>query len=92
MVDQHAPWVRGYRWFVFVLAAGYILRHFVIKADYTDPGGPFRYLTFLGLLLAFAAISRMLAISEYRSTRDWGTLVGVAGVVNILVVLSLIHI
>ncbi len=84
--DQHKPWVRGFRWVIFALAAFYMLRTFVFAADYSSPGGPFRYLTVWALVLNFVTTSRMLALSEHRSTRDWGPLVGVAAVTNMLVV------
>ena len=86
MRDQHTAPVRAFRWAVFLLAAFYVLRQFVFAADYGDPGGPFRYLTHWALLLTFFTASRMLALSEYRSDRDWGMLVGVTAVTNALVV------
>jgi len=79
--------LRLFRWAVFLLNAGYVLRHFVWVASYDAPGGPFRYLTFWALLLSFAAASRMLAITEGRSHRDWSALVAVTATVNALVVL-----
>lgn len=87
MVDQHAGPVRLYRWIVFLLAAGYVVYQFLIKGDYSVPGGPFRFLTFWALLLSFFCASRMLALSEGRSRRRWEALVGATAVANALVVL-----
>lgn len=84
--DRRHRAVRLFRWFVFALAGFYVLRQFVFAADYSEPGGPFRFLTHWALLLSFASASRMLAVTEGRSDRDWGPLVGVAAVVNALVV------
>jgi len=84
--DQHAVAVRVFRWLVFLLAAGYVIRHLIFTADYSLPGGPFRHLTFWGLMFSFAAASRMLALTEGRTHRDWSTLVGVTAVINLLVV------
>ncbi|MEM0948345.1 MAG: hypothetical protein AAGK37_13120 [Pseudomonadota bacterium] len=86
-VDPHARWVLVYRWIVFLLAAGFALRQLVFSADYSDPGGPFRYLTIWALMLSFFSASRMLALTERRSTRDWPELVAVTAVLNALVVL-----
>ncbi len=86
-VDPHARWVLIYRWAVFLLAAGFALRQLVFAADYSDPGGPFRYLSIWALLLSFFCASRMLALTERRSARDWPQLVAVTAVLNALVVL-----
>ncbi len=85
--DPHSVGVRVFRWVLFLLAAFYVLRQFVFAASYADPGGPFRYLTHWALLLNFVTVSRMLAVTEHRSDRDWGMLVGVAAVINALVVM-----
>ena len=86
-VDPHARWVLIYRWVVFLLAAGFTLRQVVIAADYSDPGGPFRFLTIWALLLSFFSASRMLAITEKRSELQWPALVMVTAVTNALVVM-----
>ena len=86
-VDPHSRPVLIYRWVVFLLAAGFTLRQVVFAADYSDPGGPFRYLTIWALLLSFFSASRMLAFSERRSTRTWPNLVAVTAAVNALVVI-----
>lgn len=75
-----------FRWVAFLLAAGFIVRQFVF-GDYTSPGGPFRFLTNWGLLLAFFSFSRMLAIAERRSDRNWDVAVASASIANVLVVL-----
>ncbi len=86
-VDPHARWVLIYRWVVFLLAAGFTLRQLVFAADYSDPGGPFRFLTIWALLFSFFSASRMLAITERRSEREWPNLVAVTAVLNALVVI-----
>lgn len=86
-VDPHARPVLIFRWIVFLLAAGFTLRQVVIEADYSEPGGPFRYLTIWALLMSFFAASRMLAITERRSARVWERLVMVTAVLNALVVI-----
>ena len=75
-----------YRWIVFLLAGGYSLYQ-IFTSDYTYPGGPFRFLTIWALLLSFFCASRMLAITERRSTRDWAPVVGATAVLNAMVVL-----
>lgn len=75
-----------FRWGVFLLAAFFTLRQVVVAGDYSDPGGPFRYLTIWALLLTFFCASRMLAYSERRSERAWPRLVMVTALVNGLVV------
>lgn len=75
-----------YRWIVFLLAAGFTLRQIVFAADYSDPGGPFRFLTIWALLLSFASASRLLAYSERRSDSEWPILVMVAAIANALTV------
>lgn len=87
VADPHARGVRVFRWFVFVLAAVYVLRQFWFMADYSAPGGPFRYLTLWALLLSFVSAGLMLAVSERRSQRNWGTWVAVTAVTNGLVVM-----
>lgn len=86
-VDPHARWVLVYRWIVFLLAAGFVLRQIVLAADYGEAGGPFRFLTIWALLLSFFSASRMLALSEKRSRRTWPNLVAVTAVANGLTVL-----
>lgn len=85
-VDPHARGVLIYRWAVFLLAAFFSLRQIVFVADYSEPGGPFRYLTIWALLLSFFTASRMLALSERRSGRTWPDLVATTAAVNAVVV------
>lgn len=84
--DPRARSVPIYRWFAFLLAAFFCLRQLVFTADYSDPGGPFRFLTIWALLLTFFCASRMLAVSQRRSGHDWSRTVSVTAVVNGLVV------
>jgi len=48
--------------------------------------GPFRYLTIWALLMSFFCASRMLAITERRSTRQWEPVVATAAVLDAMVV------
>jgi len=74
-----------YRWIVFLLAAGYVIRTLVF-ADFGSFGGPFRYLTIWALFLSFFAASRMMALEEGRSSRRWDGFVSMTAVVNTMVV------
>ncbi|MEM6824481.1 MAG: hypothetical protein AAF566_05160 [Pseudomonadota bacterium] len=85
-LDPHARPVLMFRWAVFLLAGFFALRQLVFTADYSDAGGPFRFLTIWGLLLTFFCASRMLALSERRSSLTWPRLVMLTAVVNGLVV------
>lgn len=84
-LDVHARPVLVYRWIVFLLAAGYALYQ-IVTADYSKPGGPFRFLTIWALLLSFYSASRMLAISEDRITRPHHVTAMCAAVLNVMVV------
>lgn len=75
-----------YRWSVFLLAGFYVVWMLIIDADYSNPGGPFRFLTMWALLFSFFAASRMMAIVEGRSANDWPVLVAVTAVLNFMVV------
>ncbi len=86
LADPHGRSVLLFRWFVFLLAAFFCLRQLVFTADYSEPGGPFRFLTIWALLLNFLCASRMLALTERRSAWLWPRLIAVAVVVNGLVV------
>lgn len=85
--DPHARPVILYRWAVFLLAAVFTLHQIVLDADYSDPGGPFRFLSIWALLLSFFCAGRMLALSERRSAAAWPRLVMLTAVVNALVVI-----
>ncbi|MEM9974938.1 MAG: hypothetical protein AAF771_12225 [Pseudomonadota bacterium] len=82
--DLHGRPVLLYRWAVFLLAGAATVKQIAIDGDYSDPGGPFRFLTNWALLLAFLNASRMLAFSERRSERQWPDLTAVACVANLL--------
>lgn len=86
LADPHSRPVLLFRWGVFLLAAFFCLRQLVFTADYSEPGGPFRYLTIWAMILNFLCASRMLALTERRSEWPWPRLVAVAAVVNGLVV------
>lgn len=82
---QSRKTVTIYRWIVFLLAAFYCLRT-IFYGNYDGFGGPFRYLTIWALFLSFFAASRMLALSEGRSTKRWEPVVGMVAVINAMVV------
>lgn len=81
----HSKPVRVYRWIVFLLAAGYVIRMFVL-GGWDEFAGPLRFLTNWALLLSFVSASRMMALIEGRSTRRWDSLVCTTAVVNAMVV------
>ena len=74
-----------WRWAVFLIAAFYAV-YMITTADYSRPGGPFRFLTIWALLLSFFCASRVLALSEGRSTRRWHGVLAATAVVNGMVV------
>lgn len=84
-MDIHARPVMAFRWTAFLLAGGYCLYQ-VMSADYSAPGGPFRFLTIWALFLSFYSASRMLALSERRITRAHHRTAMVAAVLNVMVV------
>lgn len=75
-----------YRWVVFLLAGYYVVYLLIIDADYSQVGGPFRFLTIWALLFSFFSASRMIALMEGRSTRDWPAVVAVTATLNAMVV------
>ena len=77
--------VHIYRWVVFLLAGGYVLRT-LIFGNYDGFGGPLRYLTVWALFASFFAASRMMAIQEGRSERRWDGFVCMTAVINTMVV------
>lgn len=81
----HTRPVLAYRWVVFLLAAGYCLYQ-ILLTEWTGPGGPFRYLTIWALFLSFFAASRMLALSEHRTSRPHQVTAMCAAVLNVMVV------
>jgi hypothetical protein len=84
-MDIHSKPVIGFRWVVFLLAAGYTI-HEIAFSSYEHFSGPFRYLTIWALLMSFYAASRMLAVSEHRITRPHQVTAMVAAVLNVMVV------
>ena len=76
---------RIFRWIVFLLAAFYCLRT-LFFGDFSEFGGPFRYLTIWALFCSFFAASRMMALEEGRSTRRWDGFVCMTAVINAMVV------
>ena len=85
-MDIHARPVLIYRWIVFLLAGGYALYQ-IWTSSYEVYGGPFRFLTIWALLASFFAASRMLALSERRTQRQWEAVVGATAALNAMVVI-----
>lgn len=84
-MNIHAFPVMAYRWITFLLAGGYCLYQ-LLTSDYSNPGGPFRFLTIWALFLSFYSASRMLALSEQRITQQHHRTAAVAAVANVMVV------
>ena len=78
--------VKLYRWTVFLLAGFYVIWFTLLDGDYSHLGGPFRHLTFWALLFSFFSASRMMAMLEGRSERDWPALVLTTATLNFMVV------
>ena len=74
-----------YRWIVFLLAGFFCIRTLFLS-DFSEFGGPFRYLTIWALFLSFFAASRMMALMEGRSERRWDGFVAMTSVINAMVV------
>ncbi|MEM8630685.1 MAG: hypothetical protein AAGF74_05570 [Pseudomonadota bacterium] len=85
-MDIHGRPVLFYRWGVFLLAGGYAIWK-IWQSDYTETGGPFRFLTIWALLMSFFAASRMLAITEGRSDLQWAPVIGATAALNAMVVI-----
>lgn len=83
-MDIHSKPVLTYRWFVFIVAAGYCLYQ-VFTSSYENFGGPFRFLTIWALFASFYAASRMLARSEHRITHKHEVTAMTASVLNVMV-------
>ena len=73
-----------YRWIVFLLALGYAIYH-TATGDYSNFGGPFRFLTFWGLYLSVFSAWFMLAISTSRAEGGYQVLAMCTAVVNTMV-------
>lgn len=84
-MDIHGPFVRAFRWLVFALAAFYAVR-FMVVGPWDNAGGPFRFLTIWALFCSFFVASRLLAITERRSTLRWEGVVAMTTVLNAMVV------
>ncbi len=84
-MTQYSRTVVIYRWIVFLLAAFYTLRTLIVS-DYSEFGGPFRYLTYWALFGSFFAASRMIALTQARSGRRWDGMVSAVAVLNLMVV------
>lgn len=84
-MDIHARPVLIYRWIVFLLAGLYCLYQMLAGA-WSEPFGPFRFLTIWALFLSFYSASRMLALTEHRITRPHQVTAMCASVLNIMVV------
>ncbi|MEM1235511.1 MAG: hypothetical protein AAGI10_00990 [Pseudomonadota bacterium] len=84
-IDPYGFATKTFRWIVFLLAAFYSV-HMLVTSDYSEPMGPFRYLTFWALLLSFFCASRLLAFSEKRSILRWDPLIAAVAVINFMVV------
>jgi len=67
------------------MAGGYAVYR-IFNADYSSPGGEFRYLTIWALLLSFFSASQLLALSQHRSNRRWDVVVMCTSVLNAMVV------
>lgn len=74
-----------FRWIAFLLAGGYCIR-MLIFGGWEQFGGPFRFLTVWALFSAFFVFSRLMAIEEGRSERRWDGFIGMAAVINTMVV------
>ncbi|SHH09837.1 FAR-17a/AIG1-like protein [Cognatiyoonia sediminum] len=74
-----------YRWIVFLLAGFFCIRTLFLS-DFSEFGGPFRYLTIWALFLSFFAASRMMALMEGRSEKRWDGFVAMTSVINAMVV------
>ncbi len=85
-MERYSTPLRIYRWITFLLAGGYAL-YYLLTGPYAGTfGGPFRHLTIWGLYLSAFSASRLVALSEGRSTRRWDVAVATTAVVNAMVV------
>ena len=74
-----------YRWLVFLLAAGYCFYR-LVDGSWTEPGGPFRFLTIWALFMSFFSASRMLALSCQKITHQHEITAICTSVINVMVV------
>ncbi len=75
----------AYRWLTFLLAAGYVAYQFG-TGDWSNPGGPMRFLTIWALVLSALSAWMMLSISRGRSNARHDVLAMTAAVFNVMVV------
>jgi hypothetical protein len=74
-----------YRWLVFLLAAGYCFYR-LVDGSWTEPGGPFRFLTIWALFMSFFSASRMLVLSCQKITHQHEITAICTSVINVMVV------
>ncbi|MDV7144263.1 hypothetical protein R3X27_16380 [Tropicimonas sp. TH_r6] len=74
-----------YRWITFLLAIGYVAYQFG-TGDWSNPGGPLRFLTIWALVLSAYSAWRMLSISLGKSDHPYEVPAMTASVFNIMVV------
>lgn len=76
--------IRTYRWIVFLLAVGYTIYN-VVTSDYSNFGGPFRFLTIWGLIVSMISAYLMLSLSNGWRDRDYSVTAMSASVLNVMV-------
>ncbi len=74
-----------YRWITFLLALGYVAYQ-IWTGDWSNPGGPLRFLTIWALVLSAFSAWRMLSISLQRTEQRHEVPAMTAAVFNIMVV------
>ncbi|MEL6914757.1 MAG: hypothetical protein AAFP13_09660 [Pseudomonadota bacterium] len=84
-MNPYARPVLIYRWVVFLLAGFYAV-YMLTTSPYSEPGGPFRFLTIWALLLSFFCASRVLAYTEGRTELRFDALIAATAVLNLMVV------
>ncbi|GGE53006.1 androgen-induced gene 1 family protein [Actibacterium pelagium] len=83
-MNIHGRPVRAYRWIVFLLAVGYTIYN-VVTSDYTNFGGPFRFLTIWGLIVSMISAYFMLSLSSGWRDGDYRITAMSASVLNVMV-------
>jgi hypothetical protein len=84
-MNVHSAPIVAYRWITFLLAIGYVAYQ-LGTGDWSNPGGPLRFLTIWALFLSAHAAWRMLSISLLRSEGRHEVAAMTAAVFNIMVV------
>ena len=77
--------VLSYRTFVFSLALFYTI-YTCIVSDWTEPGGPLRYLTVWGLFMSLAVSWRVLQNTRGHVDIRWDPFVSTTAIINAMVV------